>query len=226
MDNNMLRRELWVFLKPLIKLITNLLNPEIGEEWLTELKKFLRKEPCWTSKKPVPTSVDWYADSEDNIHFAVTSNGLTREQWESHLESRGLRLSDYARQVLRRASKAPTNGVTYHIVVRPGKRISDSDRITKKIRAAADKKGWIKPHWEVACLIRDTFTDEQLEQMGLWYIVTMHEPVKDSDGDPNLLSSDRRDDGRRFGACYVGPGVDWSDDGGFAFVALITPRSQ
>jgi len=50
MDNNMLRRALWVFLRPLIQLISNLLNPEIGEEWLEELKKFLRKEPCWVEK--------------------------------------------------------------------------------------------------------------------------------------------------------------------------------
>lgn len=50
MEINMLRKALWVFLKPLIQLITNLLNPEVGEEWLTELKKFLRKETCWVVK--------------------------------------------------------------------------------------------------------------------------------------------------------------------------------
>ena len=47
MDKNMLRQALWEFLRPLIQLITNILNPDGGEEWLTELKKFLRKEPCW-----------------------------------------------------------------------------------------------------------------------------------------------------------------------------------
>lgn len=165
-----------------------------------------------------PTPTAWTIDDEGNIHFTVTSNGMTREQWEQHLERRGWRIGDYARQVLRRASEAPTNGVTYNIVVRPGKKISDSDHITKKIRAAADKKGWVKPHWEIACLIRDTFTDEQLEQMGLWYIVTMHEPIKDSDGDPRLLSSYRRDDGGWLSAYYGRPGDYWGGRGGFAFV--------
>jgi hypothetical protein len=47
MDNNMLRRALWRFLRPLLQLITNLLSPEVGEEWLRELNKFLRKEPTW-----------------------------------------------------------------------------------------------------------------------------------------------------------------------------------
>jgi hypothetical protein len=165
----------------------------------------------------VPTQTAWTVDDEGNIHFTLTSNGFTREQWEQHLERRGWRIGDYARQVLRRASEAPTNGVTYNIVVRPGKKISDSDRITKKIRAAADKKGWVKPHWEVACLIRDTFTDEQLEVMGLWYIVTMHEPIKDSDGVPNLLNSHRDDDGRWLSACYDRPDGRWDGVGGFAF---------
>ena len=165
-----------------------------------------------------PTPTAWTFDDEGNIHFTLTSNGFTREQWEQHLECRGWRIGDYARQVLRRASETPTNGVTYNIVVRPGKKISDSDRITKKIRATADKKGWLKPHWEVACLIRDTFTDEQLEQMGLWYVVTMHEPINDSGGNPNLLSARRDDDGRRLGAYYDGPGDRWHVGGGFAFV--------
>ena len=60
-------------------------------------------------------------------------------------------------------------------------------------------------------------TDEQLEQMGLWYIVTMHEPIKDSGGGPLLLDSGRSDGGRWLDADYGGPGGGWGDDGGFAF---------
>lgn len=183
-----------------------------------DLKRLLRGESVTS-----PTPITWTVDGEDNIHFMLTSNGMTREQWEQHLERRGWRIGDYARQVLRRASEAPTNGVTYNIVVHPGKSISDSDRYTAKIRAAAEKYGWTKPHWEVACLIRDTFTDKQLEQMGLWYIVTMHEPIKDSDGDPNLLDSDRYDGGRWLSACYVRPGDVWHDGGGFAFAESVIP---
>lgn len=50
MDITMLRRALWVFLRPLMQLISNLVNPEIGDEWLREFHKFLRKEPCWVEK--------------------------------------------------------------------------------------------------------------------------------------------------------------------------------
>jgi hypothetical protein len=161
----------------------------------------------------------WTVDDEGNIHFTLPpTKGLSREQWEQHLEHRGWRIGDWARKVLRHASETPTNGVTYNIVVRPGKKISNGDRITKKIRVAAEAKGWVKPHWEIACLIRDTFTDEQLEQMGLWYIVTMHEPINDSDGVPILLYSRRDDDGRWLRADYDRPDDEWHDFGGFAFV--------
>lgn len=93
-----------------------------------------------------PTPVEWTTDAEGDIHFIVVSNGMTHEQWERHLESRGFRLSNWARNVLRRASVAPTNGVAYHIVVRPGSKISSRDRVTKKIRAHATEKGWKTPH--------------------------------------------------------------------------------
>lgn len=107
---------------------------------------------------PTPTALT--IDVEGNIHFMVTSNGMTREQWERHLESRGFRLTILARRVLRRASETPTNGVPYHIVVRPCSEIAIRDRVTKKIRAYAADKGWKTLHWEVSCLIRDTFSDE------------------------------------------------------------------
>lgn len=55
MDKNMLRKALWEFLRPLMQLISNILNPECGEKWLEELKKFLRKEPCWTKSCSRPT---------------------------------------------------------------------------------------------------------------------------------------------------------------------------
>lgn len=182
---------------------------------------------------PTTTTPPTYAvDAEGNIHFTVISNGRTGEECITYFENekkdakgKPYRVSDYGKSVLRNAP-APTNGITYNIVVRPGKKISDSDRITKKIRAAADKKGWLKPHWEVACLIRDTFTDEQLEAMGLWYIVTMHEPIKDSDGGPSLLRSYRDGGGRWLNADYGRPDGYWYGSGGFAFaVPQVGPQT-
>ena len=93
----------------------------------------------------------------------------------------------------------------------------DNDRITSKIRTEANKRKLIKPEAELGCLIRDTFTDKEIEAMGLVWIVAFHEPIKDSDGDPLLLSASRCDDGHWLYACYDRPVYGWYRDCGFAF---------
>ncbi|MFA5000824.1 MAG: hypothetical protein WC531_01170 [Candidatus Paceibacterota bacterium] len=82
----------------------------------------------------------------------------------------------------------------------------------------AEGRGWTKPNAEVACLIRKNFSNEEIEAMGLTWIITMHEPIKDSDGFPNLLSAHRLGDGRRLDAYCVHPGCRWGVASGFAFV--------
>ncbi|MBI3685382.1 hypothetical protein HY250_03190 [Candidatus Azambacteria bacterium] len=151
------------------------------------------------------------------IYFSVTSNGTTGEGWITRLESKGFRVdSNYAKPVLRSSDFKPTNGVT-EVAVLKGMLFADNDRITRKIRAEADKRKLGKPNAEVACLIREKFTDEEIEAMGLWYIVAMHEPINDSEGDPNLLSAVRIGVDRWLGARRGGPDDGWDRDGGFAF---------
>ncbi|MEK7636692.1 MAG: hypothetical protein AAB362_03325, partial [Patescibacteria group bacterium] len=79
---------------------------------------------------------------------------------------------------------------------------------------------------ELACLIREKFTDKEIEAMGLWYIVAMHEPINDSDGGPSLLGADRYGDGRWLSAYYGRPGIGWSRDYGFAFAVSQEFGSQ
>jgi len=149
----------------------------------------------------------------------VTSDGTTGPEWIKRLEKKGFRVGDYAKSVLKSEDFKPTSGVTYHILVLKGKLWKDSDRITSNIRAEAEKRKLEKPNAEVACLIREKFTDAEIEAMGLWWIVAMHEPIKDSDGDPDLLGADRDGDGQWLGTAYDNPDGRWCGDGGFAFVA-------
>ncbi len=179
-----------------------------------------------TVESTVQPPTDWTVDCMGNIRFTLISNGFTCEQWEQHLERRGWKIDGIVRQILRMASAEPTNGVTYNIVVR--RNASKSDRITKKIYASGEYYGWVKPHWEVACLIRDTFTDEQLEKMRLWYIVTMHEPIESFDDQLCLLVSNRRNDGRWINACSGRPDDYWGDGdgGGFTFEVPHQPVAE
>lgn len=159
-----------------------------------------------------------WREQDGVIYFSVTSDGTTGPQWIERLEKKDFRVSDWAKSVFRSPDFKPTDGVTYEIAVLKGMLFGDSDRITKKIRAEADKRKLTKPNAEVACLIREKFTDEELEVVGLWWIVVMHEPIKDSDGDPRLLDVGRSGDGRWLGVYYGKPDDGWNRGNGFAFV--------
>ena len=151
------------------------------------------------------------------IFFSVTSDGATGPEWIERLEKQGFQVGSYAKSVLRSSDFVPTNGVTSEVAVLKGILFEDDDRITKNIRAEAGKRKLEKPNAEVACLIREKFTDEEIKAMGLWWIVAMHEPIKDSDGDPNLLGASRNGDGRWLYANFDKPGLRWNRGRGFAF---------
>ena len=179
-----------------------------GEEGVD---RFLRDELI------ISEMVKKWREENGVIYFSVTSDGTTGSEWIKRLEKKGFRVGDYAKSVLKSDDFKPTNGVTTEIAVLKGELFSDEDRITKNVRAEADKRKLAKPNAEVACLIREKFSDKEIEAMGLWYIVTMHKPIKDSDGDPGLLDADRDGDGGWLGTYYDEPGGRWLRGDGFAF---------
>lgn len=156
------------------------------------------------------------------IRFTVTSDGTTGSGWIERLEQAGYNVGDYAKQVLLSPDFKPTKGVVTEIVVMKGSLFSNDERITRNIRAEATKRKYVAPNPEVACLIRVMFTDKEIKDMGLWGIVTMHEPIKDSDGDPNLLYADCGDKGRWLNAFHGSPVCRWDDVAGFAFAVLAS----
>lgn len=62
--------------------------------------------------------------------------------------------------------------------------------------------------------------------MGLTWIFTIHELIKDSDGDPRLLGAYCADDGQWLRTYYGDPGNRWNRVDGFAFeVPKISPQN-
>lgn len=159
-----------------------------------------------------------WREEDGVIYFSVKSDGTEGVDWITRLESKGFRVGDYAKQVLQTPSFKPTNGVTTEVAVLKGMLFEDQSRITKSIRAEADKRKLSKPNAELACLIREKFTDKEIEAMGLRYIVAMHEHINDSFGDPRLLVANRDDVGRWLSAYRDSHGSRWVSGGGFTFV--------
>ena len=162
-------------------------------------------KPRWTEKDGV-------------ILFTVTSDGATGEEWITRLEGKSLCISHYAESVLRSKDFKSTSGITYEIAVLKGEIFSDNERITKNIRKEAKNRKLLTPNAEVACLIREKFSNKELKAMGLYWIVVMHEPIKDSGGVPVLLGANRDDDGSWLSTGYGNPDSEWNRSGGFAFV--------
>ncbi len=152
------------------------------------------------------------------IYLSVTSEGTTGPEWIARLEKKGFRVSDYAKSVLCSKDFKPTSGVTTEIAILKGMLFEDSNRVTKKIRTEAESRKLIKPNAEIACLIREKFSDEEIETMGLYWIVAMHEPIKDSVGDPVLLDVGRDDSGSWLFTSCDEPGNEWNRGYGIAFV--------
>ena len=192
-----------------------------SEKDLTSLKQFKDlshiKDVVNGQAKIVYPACKW---REENgvIRFSVTSDGTTGEAWITRLENKGIRVSDYTKSILRSKSFKPGKPTVYEIAVLKGELFSDDKRITKNIRAKAKKRKYLAPNAEVACLIREAFSDEDLKAMGLNWLVTMHKPIKDSDGFPELLSADRGDGGSWLDTLYDSPDGKWVRSDGFAFV--------
>lgn len=166
----------------------------------------------------VTVPVHRWREENGVIYLTVTSDGTTGEAWITRLECKGVRLSEYTKRILRSKDFKPTSGVTYEVAVLKGSLFSDDDRTVQNIRDKANEMNLTTPNAEVACLIREQFSDKEIEAMGLWYIVAMHEPIKDSGGDPRLLAAHRDGGGRWLHAYYVYPGRGWLRERGFAFL--------
>lgn len=101
----------------------------------------------------------------------------------------------------------------------PGKEISrDADRTTDALRKRGLEFGYQKPPAGIMPRIRASVSDKQMEEMGIWYIAALHDPIKDSDGNPRVLDSDRNVAGLWLGAHWARPGAQWDACGAFAFL--------
>lgn len=152
------------------------------------------------------------------IYFSVTTNGMTGEEWIERLEGKKFDIGTYAKSVLRSKDFRPmAPGVTIDVAVLKGELFADNARTTSDIRAEAKRRKLGKLNAEIACLTRDQFTNKEIAEMGLWAIIAMHEPVKDSGGRLSLLGAFRYDNDYDLNAFDGKSDDSWYREYGFAF---------
>ncbi len=150
------------------------------------------------------------------IYLNVTSDGTSGKAWIKYFEEQDCCVDDDAKSVLCSKNFTPTNGVTWKIAILKGVLFSDTKLITMNIRTKASGLKFTTLNAEAVCLIRKNFTDEELKEMGLSYIVAI-ESIKDFDGYLYCLAASSGDLGCWFGVCSDTPDRGWYRGGGFAF---------
>lgn len=181
-------------------------------------KPMTRTKTISRGKRIVSKSMLRWREEKDVIYFSVTSDGTTGVEWISRLERRGFNVSFSARAVLDSDDFKPTKGVTYEIAVLKGLSFAEVDRTNKNIGIQARARRLRKPNVEVACLIRENFSDKEIKAMGLFVILTMARPIRDSEGDLCLLGAGLTAGGRCLSAFGGERHYQHVRDNGFAFV--------
>ncbi len=197
-------------------------NPQ-GEVWHKHLKQLLKTG--LSSSAPAPATFE--VNEHGHMVFTITGLDLSGVEEIVQLESAEYRVSDYSKQILTStnddsydANHRLVAGKQYKIVLLPGKHISrDADRSTANLRAEGAKFGYGKPLAGIVPRIREVVSDEKMVELGIWYIVALHESIKDAGDDPHVLGSHRHGDGRRVRAYRGRPDGEWGDGGAFAFFA-------
>lgn len=174
------------------------LSGEAGQEWLAELKKFLRKENCWTGVKDT-------VQQAKNIFCLIVGQHKNTEEAVSAGKYDGV--SDNI------------NSQNFPMRSRPvGKRIVeliefDYNPTSKQVLAEAEKRGLERPVYEDAFDFGEQFSEKQRERP----IVFLHEPWQGPVGGRRVLVLHGDSSGRHLG-------LDWFDHGAggrrvvFAFV--------
>ncbi len=128
----------------------------------------------------VKNSNKW-REQDGVFYFSVTSDGTTGEEWITRLEEKGFSVNSDAKKLLLSDDFKPTSGVTTEVAVL--KSNSFSSLKIKNIVAESIEFGYSNPNAEVACLLREMISDEEMMDLNVWSIVIMHQPIQD----PNCL---------------------------------------
>ena len=205
--------------------IANRLNSGRGDGWNTRFKAVQRKG--FSSSVPANT---FERNEHGHVVITITGLDLAGAAEIKRLEDAGYCVGDYAKSCFTstEADDYDKNhrlvaGKVHKIALVPGKEIArDCDRTTAALRKLGQKYGYGKPRAGHVPRIRESVSDKQMEEMGIGYIASLHEPIKDFGDYPRVLNARRLDGGRWVDAHWDNPYNMWFDFGAFAFPVPVS----
>jgi hypothetical protein len=109
------------------------------------------------------------------IYCKITSDGATGEEWIERLEEKGAKIKDGLRTFLLSKKFRPTSGLTREVQIVKGEIFYDNIKVThNKITKKAEKNKFRTADAEIICLMREKFSDSELEKMGLDWVIRIN----------------------------------------------------
>jgi hypothetical protein len=108
------------------------------------------------------------------IYFSVTSDGTTGPEWIDRLEARGVEINRHDYNIFRSPDFESTSNITTKIALF---KVNKKSFPLKDAFTKAAKCGLILPGAEVACLIREAFSNEKFKMMSIYRVIVMHNPI-------------------------------------------------
>ena len=176
---------------------------------------------------PPVEPVGRFTEKDGIIRFKLTAPGLTGPEWEKFCDENDHNLSNDVRKFLNSPDFKPTPaGTIIHVAVLKGELFEENLRTTKNVCVKALKMKFKKANHDLACIIRKEFTNKEIEEMGLWLISGMSDPVDVSGSGQVLLGVHRDDCAPWFNAFYGKPHNLWIRESVFAFEDQEAARSK
>lgn len=144
----------------------------------------------------------------------VISCGESGDQLTSILDEKGITVGELAQAIIQNSEFVSSSGVTYKPVMVIGDQFSDNI-VTSNVQKFAVKMKYVTPPVELAPLLRMSISNEEMERLGLLWIIVMHRELV---GAPGLLGLDRSG-GVRLHAYVGGASRRWLRKTGFVYLA-------
>lgn len=119
------------------------------------------KPPSWTEKEGI-------------IYFSLRSHGVTGQEW---TKNPAFHLNNETRSTLCSRDFKSSSNVDYEVAVIKGSFFKKTRIMGSQIQETAHSLGFKKPKDELACLIRDGFSDQEIIKMGVTKLIVMHKPI-------------------------------------------------
>ncbi|HTE48920.1 MAG TPA: hypothetical protein VK675_03380 [Candidatus Paceibacterota bacterium] len=194
-----------------------------ASEYLKRLQAFNNGQNAYPGHfVSIPGQAIWEKIGDDLIYITLPpSEGVTGPKWIEDLKDRDFYLTEDAKIILRSQDFQPTTPRFVHriVVLRANFWKKKSDRNIACIQSEGVSRKWAELHSEAPCIIRNCFSDRELEKMGLVRIIGIrNKPFEGCHGGPRFLCVSSGAAGRRLRADLAYPeskmdalsGLAWS----------------